>query len=310
MSVGRAAGHPDYSSSNSSNYIPEIWAGKLIEKFYKTTVFGAISNTNYQGVIKNQGDKVYIRQIGDVTISDYVKGQKLVYERIESTDVELAIDKAKYFAFTCDDVDAYQSDIKLMNEWSTDASEQMKIKIDSLVLQDMATSSSLNAYNVGATAGKISGSFNIGASAAPVQLTKANVLEYIVDCGTVLDEQNVPETGRWMVIPSWVANLIKKSDLKDASLVGESPTIMRNGRLGIIDRFTLYLSNNVYSATDTVTCYYVLFGTNHAITFASQITKMESLRAETTFGDLVRGLQVYGYQLVKPEAMGMLYCRK
>ena len=310
MSVGRAAGHPDYSSSSSSNYIPEIWAGKLIEKFYKTTVFGAISNTNYQGVIKNQGDKVYIRQIGDVTISDYVKGQKLVYERIESTDVELAIDKAKYFAFTCDDVDAYQSDIKLMNEWSTDASEQMKIKIDSLVLQDMATSSSLNAYNVGATAGKISGSFNIGASTAPVQLTKANVLEYIVDCGTVLDEQNVPETGRWMVIPSWVANLIKKSDLKDASLVGESPTIMRNGRLGIIDRFTLYLSNNVYSATDTVTCYYVLFGTNHAITFASQITKMESLRAETTFGDLVRGLQVYGYQLVKPEAMGMLYCRK
>lgn len=310
MSINRAAGHPDYSSAGASKYIPEIWAGKLIEKFYKATVFGAIANTDYQGSIKSQGDKVYIRQIGDVTIRDYTKGQKLTYERLESTDVELLIDKGKYFAFTCDDVDAYQSDIKLMNSWSTDASEQMKITIDGAVLQDMATASNMSAYNTGATAGKISSSFNIGVSTAPVQLTKANVLEYIVDCGTVLDEQNVPETGRWMVIPSWIANLIKKSDLKDASLVGESPSIMRNGRLGIIDRFTLYLSNNVYSATDTVTCYYSLFGTNHAISFASQITKMESLRAETTFGDLVRGLQVYGYKLVKPEAMGLLYCRK
>lgn len=310
MSLARVAGHPDYTSSGASNYIPELWAGKLIDKFYKTTVFGAISNTNYQGVIKNQGDKVYIRQIGDVTINDYAKGQKLTYERLESTDVELAIDKGKYFAFTCDDVDAYQSDIKLMNEWSTDASEQMKIAIDSDILDGISVSSSLNSYNKGATAGAISASYNLGASTAPVQLTKANVIEYIVDCGTVLDEQNVPETGRWMVIPSWIANLIKKSDLKDASLVGESPTILRNGRLGVIDRFTLYLSNNIYSATDTVTCYYVLFGTNHAITFASQITKMETLRAETTFGDLVRGLQVYGFELVKPEALGLLYCRK
>lgn len=310
MGLARVAGHPDYTKSGASNYIPEIWAGKLIEKFYKTTVNAAISNTNYQGDIKNQGDTVYIRQIGDVTINDYSKGQKLTYERLESTDVELKIDKGKYFAFTCDDVDAYQSDIKLMNEWSTDASEQMKIKIDSDVLTDMATSSNLDTSNSGATAGKISSSFNLGALTAPVQLTKANVIEYIVDCGTVLDEQNVPETGRWMVIPSWIANLIKKSDLKDASLVGESPTILRNGRLGIIDRFTLYLSNNVYSATDTVTCYYSLFGTNHAYTFASQITKMETLRAETTFGDLVRGLQVFGYKLVKPEAMGLLYCRK
>ena len=214
------------------------------------------------------------------------------------------------FAFTCDDVDAYQSDIKLMNEWSTDASEQMKITIDSGVLTDMSVVANMDSANYGATAGKISSSYNMGVITAPVQITKANVLEYIVDAGTILDEQNVPETGRWMVIPSWFSNLIKKSDLKDASLVGESPTILRNGRLGIIDRFTLYLSNNVYSVTDTVACYSVLFGTNHAISFASQITKMESLRAETTFGDLVRGLQVYGYKLVKPAAMGRLYCRK
>ena len=221
------------------------------------------------------------------------------------------IDKGKYFGFTCDDIDAYQSDIKLMNQFSNDASEQMKIAIDSNVLDTVSTSSDLVAANKGATAGAISSSYNLGASGAPVQITKTNVLEYIIDCGSILDEQNVPESGRWMVIPSWFANLIKKSDLKDASMTGEGTSVLRNGRIGMIDRFTLYLSNNLYSATDgSFTAYYCLFGTNAAITFASQMTKMETLRAESTFGDLVRGLNVYGFKIIKPEALGLLYCRK
>jgi hypothetical protein len=33
-------------TSFSGTYIPEIWAGKMVVKFYKSTVFGAISNTD------------------------------------------------------------------------------------------------------------------------------------------------------------------------------------------------------------------------------------------------------------------------
>lgn len=311
MAITRVAGSPDYTNAGASRFIPEIWSGKLVEKFYTATVFAAISNTEYQGEIKDQGDTIIIRATPDITINDYEKGQKLNYERPESTAIEMTIDKAKYFAFTCDDIDAYQSDIKLMNKFSEDAAEQMKIAIDSTILDGVSASSDLNSYNKGATAGKISSSYNLGASGAPVQITKSNVLEYIVDCGTVLDEQNIPETGRWMVVPAWFANLLSKSDLKDASMLGESQSVLRNGRLGIIDRFTIYRSNNLYSATDgSYTAYYVLFGTNAAISFASQMTKMESLRAESTFGDLVRGLNVFGYKIVNDEALGLLYCRK
>ena len=201
-----------------------------------------------------------------------------------------------------------------MNTFSADAAEQMKIAIDSDVLDtisaDFATVGTIPAANQGATAGAISASFNLGAAATStaVQITKANVLEYIVDCGTVLDEQNVPESGRWLLIPSWFANLIKKSDLKDASMTGEGSGVIRNGRIGILDRFTLYLSNNLY--TNATHNYFCLFGTNAAITFAAQMTKMETLRAESTFGDLVRGLNVYGFKVVKPQALGLLYCEK
>jgi hypothetical protein len=30
---------------------------------------------------------------------------------------------------------------------------------------------------------------------------------------------------------------------------------------------------------------------------------METIRSESTFGDIIRGLQVYGYKVVKPEAL-------
>lgn len=292
----------------------EIWSGKFLVKYYMATFWRDICNTDYENEIKNQGDTVIIRTIPTLTINDYQKGQKLSYERPESTPLEMVIDKGKYWAFTIDDIDAYQSDVKLMNAFSGDAGEQLKITVDADVLQGITygTAGTFpgSADNCGTTAGYESGSYNLGVSGTPVQLTKANVIEYIIDCGTVLDEQNIPSTGRWMVIPSWMSNLLIKSDLKDSSIIGGESTL-RNGRIGIIDTFTLYKSNNLYSAIDgSFTGYYIPFGTNTATSFAAQITKTESLRAESTFGDLIRGLMVYGYKVVKPEALGLLYARK
>lgn len=305
MAVAVAAGHPQYSGT----FIPEIWSGMLLVKFYSATVINAITNTDYAGEIKNQGDKVIIRQVPDITIRDYSKGQSLVIERPEAANKELLIDKAKYFNFICDDIDAHQTDVALMDSWSTDAGEQMKITVDTGFLADVY--SDAHSSNKGATAGAKSSSYNLGASGSPVVVTKSNVLDLIVDVGSVLDEQNVPENDRAFVIPPWMAGMIKKSDLKDASLSGDGTSIMRNGRLGMIDRFTLYHSNLLTSATDgAYTAWHLIACQKYAISFAAQMTKMESLRAESTFGTLVRGLNVYGYKTLKTEALCDVYVAK
>lgn len=115
-----------------------------------------------------------------------------------------------------------------------------------------------------------------------------------------------------MVIPQWMATLISTSDLKDASLAGDDTSILRNGRLGMIDTFTLYKSNQLSTGTDGSgnTTTRILFGTNAAITFATQITENEHLVNPNDFGILHRGLQVYGYKVVKPVAIGVLYARR
>lgn len=256
------------------------------------------------------GDTVIIRSIPSITINDYVIGQKLNYERPVSPSLTLSINKGKYWGIELNDVMKVQSDLPLLDKWTDDAARQLKIKVETDFWSDSTIYSGCAAENTGATAGKISAAFNLGVSGTPVQITKANVLEYIVDCGTVLDEQNVPEEGRWMVIPAWFAGLIKKSDLKDAALTGDGKSVLRNGRIGGIDRFILYSSNLLYSLSDVGTDYYVPFGQRNALSFASQITETEKLRNPYDFGDIVRGLKVFGYKPTKPEAYGFLYCRK
>lgn len=309
MGVSLAPGNPNYSSAGTNKFIPELWSGKLLVKFYPATVFGEIANTDYSGEIKDVGDKVHIRTRSSVTIRDYAKGQTLVHERLESPSVELNIDRAKYFDFICDNIDEHQSDLQLMDSWSDDAAEQMKIAIDTLVLGTIPADA--HAKNKGTTAGVKSSSFNLGATGAPITITKVNILDFLIDLGSVLDEQNVPETGRWAVIPTWFAGMIKKSDLKDVSLTGDSVSPVRNGRIGMIDRFMLYVSNNLTTVTDGAdTCYNVMFGHKSALTFAAQMTKMGTLEAESTFGTIVRGLNVFGFKILKAEAFGVLYAKK
>ncbi len=122
------------STSYSGTFIPEIWSKKLIEKFYASTVLTAISNTNYEGEIRSQGDKVKIRTIPTLNINDYKSGDNLINQRPTSSNVELLIDKGKYWSAIVDDVQDVQSDIGLMNMWAQDAAEQMKIAIDTDVL--------------------------------------------------------------------------------------------------------------------------------------------------------------------------------
>lgn len=295
-----ASGNPAYSG----NFIPELWSGKLIENFYDVTVLSAISNTDYEGEIKKYGDTVNIRTTPTITIRPYVKGQNLIPEHPDSEPIQLVIDQGDYFMVVIDDVDKIQSDIMLMDEWAKDATEQMKIVVDQAVLTDMLPD--ISPLNLGATAGAKTASFNLGVAGTPVQLSKdgagstVSVTDFIVDLGTVLDEANCPETDRFLVIPAKMAGLIKKSELKDASLSGDSTSPMRNGRIGMIDRFTVYVSHNLYNSGGEFS---IIAGHKKGLTFASQLTNVETLRSTTTFGDLMRGLQVYGYKVVKPEAL-------
>lgn len=267
----------------------------------------------YEGEVKKQGDKVYIRSIADVNVFEHQKGMLLPRQRPESPMIEMLVDKGHGWNLLLDDVDKVQSDIDLLNKFTDDAAKQLDISVDTSVLASVIADPA--ATNIGLTAGAVTGGYNLGAAGAPVQITKLNIIDYIVACGGVLDENNVPDEGRWMVIPSWMAVMLKTSDLKDASMTGDGKSPVRSSLLGMIDRFTLYQSNSLPKVAANVEAsafqsFYALFGNKDAISFANQFTKTESLRSTESFDTIVRGLMVWGVKVVKPEALGYLYARK
>ena len=305
MSVAVGSNFPNASGI----LIPEIWSGKLLKKFYDATVLAAICNTHYEGEISNQGDKVIIRTTPDIQIYDYQRGTPLKVQTPMAGKVELQIDHAKYFNVQIDEIDKFQSDINYMEDWTRDGSTQLKIVQDRHVLGNVYADA--HPANKGASAGKVTGGINLGVAGTPVALDKNNIVDFLVDVGVVFDDQNVPEDERKIVLPNWAVALIKKSELKDASLTGDGRSMLRNGRVGIVDRLEVFGSNNLTSGTDggnkvwnAIACQ------REAITWAAQITKSEVIKAESTFGHMARGLQVYGFKVIKPEALAHLYIRK
>src|SRR5574343_128399 len=260
MGVPIASGLPDYGPAGTINFNPELYSAKLVEKFYKTTVFGEIASTDYEGEIAGFGAQVKIRTIPDVTVSDYVVGAGLNPQYPTNNSVTLAIDQAKSFAVALSTVDSRQSDLDLADIFANDGSIPLRIATD--------------------------------------------VVDFIVDCGTVLDEQNVSDEGRWMVAPPWFIALIKKSDLRIASLAGDGVSILRNGKVGEIDRFTIYQSRNLLTQTSPGPASYVMFGHSAGLTFASQIVECQMIDNPSDFGYIIRGLMVFGYEVSGPKYFG------
>lgn len=311
--------------SYSGTFIPAVWSAKLNAKFYAASVYGEIANTDWQGEVSSMGDKVYINTAPSITIANYAAGTNLNYQVPTPDMQELLIDKGKYFAFQINDVLEYQAKPNLMDMFAGDAAEQMRIAIDSNVVYN--TFSQAAAANKGATAGAKSSSYNLGTDAAPVTLNAGNVVQKVLELASVLDEQNVPETDRYLVIDPATRALLFQSDLAKAYATGDATSPVRNGKIGTIDRFTVYVSNqlpkgaagtatpwlsgdgteNSVTTTGTVAKRRaIIAGHKSAITFASQITKMETVRNPNDFGDFIRSLNVYGFKVVKPESLALL----
>jgi hypothetical protein len=305
--VPRASGVPDYGPSGTINFDPELYSGKLVEKFYKTTVFGEIASTDYEGDIAGFGAQVKIRTIPDVTVSDYVIGAGLTAQYPANNSVTLAINQAKSFNVALSTVDSRQSDLDLADVFAMDGSMQLRIAADA----DMLTTipAEVSSQNEGTHAGADSQNINLGDSTTPVSLDKTTVLDFIVGCGQVLDEQNISDEGRWMVMPPSGIAAIKKSDLRIASLAGDGVSIERNGKVGEIDRFTMYQSRNLLTQSSPGVATYVMFGHAAGLTFASQIVECQMIDNPNDFGYIIRGLMVFGYQVINATAVGTAVCR-
>jgi hypothetical protein len=319
-----SSGAFDTNPSYSGGFIPQLWSNKLNAKFYANTMMTDIANTDWEGEIKNQGDSIRIRTAPSITINDYAgAGTTLASEVPAPIYTDMQIDQGKYFSVQVNDVLAHQADMDLMNMFTDDAAKQLKISIENDCFYKWFVTDGAAAANQGATAGALSSEYNLGTDTAPIdQSTPRNVLDAILRMSAALDEQNVPEDGRWLIITPFDRQLLMQTELAQAYFTGDAASTLRTGKIGMLDRFSVYVSNLLpkgaagkglvagqaatssgATLTNAKNRRLMVAGTKASCAFASQIAKTEPLRNQNDFGDIVRGLAVYGHKVIKNEAL-------
>lgn len=279
-------------------FIPTIWSARLLQNLQNALVYGqtGVINRDYEGEIRDVGNTVKIHSIGAVTVGSYTKNTNMsAPETLTDAELSLLIDQSKYFNFQIDDVDKAQTKPKVMSEAMREAG--------------YALAGVADAYIAGLYTGIDAGNA-IGTTAAPkTDLATAGVpYSYLVDLAVLLDEDKVPPTGRWVVVPPWFHGLLLKDSQFVASGGSQAEATLRNGTVGEAAGFTIIKSNNVPNTTSTK--YRIIAGHAQAWSYAEQINSVEAYRPELRFADAVKGLHLYGAKIVRPTSLAVLVANR
>ena len=272
-----------------TNFIPEIWSASLLENLRDNLVYGAapIVNRNYEGDIARAGDTVHITSFVDPAVRDYTKNGTITWDVLTDAGQTLVVDQADYFAFKVDDIDKRQAIDGFVAETTRGASYNLAAEADSyvagLLVAGVDGDNDLGDVTVGATAG--------------------DAYDAIVDLRTALTRSKTPDQGRWLVVPPEMYGVLLKDDRFIRADAAGTTEGLRNGFVGRAAGFDIYESNTVPG--DNTDGFSVLAGHSMATTFAEQIASTEALRLETTFGDGVRGLHLYGAKVIRPEQLAL-----
>lgn len=281
-----------------SNFIPTVWSARLLVNLNDAHVAAqpGIVNRDYEGEIASMGDTVRINSIGRVTISDYTRNTDITSpEELDESSQVLVIDQGKYYNFAVDDVDAAQSNVNVMDGAMREAAWGLNDAVDDFLLDAM----------------RDAGANTLGTDASPKTPTAANseLYEYFVDAGVLLDEDNIPNGGRFGIIPPWAHGLLLKDDRFVKSGADAADSRLLNGQVGEAAGIRLVKSNNVpLSAGEDD--YQFPIGHSMATSFAEQIVKTEAYRPEKRFADAVKGLHVYGGKVTRPDGLVIVTATK
>lgn len=260
-------------------FIPSVWEAKLLTAYRKFSAAELVTTPP----TKIEGNKIIFNRIGASQLKDY--NGEVEWDAATTTPIELNMDQKKYFAIAVDDVDAVQAAGDILDAYTEDEAANAKEKMDGFVF----------GLYTGAHADNV-----VGTDTEPIPLDKSNVYDYIVDLGTALSKKKVPVANRFVVVNAEVLGLLSKDDR-----FTRNPVVLENGVVEgqKINGLQVVVSEEIANVSGK---YKIMAMHKSAIGFGKQIDKTEAMRLESAFSDGVRGLFVYGSEVIRPEALAVL----
>ena len=343
MAFAKASG---YSNLPNGNFSPVIYSQKVQKEFRKTSVCEDITNTDYTGEISQYGDSVRIIKEPEITVNSYARGTTLATQDIADADFTMIVDQANYFQFAIDDIEAAHSHVNFMDLATDRAAYRLADTFDSEVLGYLSgwsggagswarrTAANGTKANTAADADELLaanklditdfGGSDLGGGAEVTSIPVAagggaggitSPLALLNRIARKMDQANVDQDGRWVVLDPVMIELLMDEDSKFVDRDFGGTDEIRNGRMGgnLVRGLRVYKSNNLpyigtgpdtTAAAGSETAFGVIVaGHDSAIASAQQLAKTESFRSPETFSDIVRGMQLYARKVLRPEAI-------
>ena len=261
-----------------TNFIPELWAAALLDRWVQESKLAALVDRKYEG-LATKGNTVHITGVVAPTVKDYSATRTTSADSISDTTVALLINQEKSVDFYVDDIDATQAAGSLM-EYTNAAGDALIIDADEFIASMIIADGNVMPYS---------------------SLTTGDLaFDALADARKLLNLQNVPSANRVAVCNAAFERLLLDSDSKLTSFEKSGDNNgLRDATVGKILDFRVVTSN---ALPETDSPQFAAFHPS-AVAYVSQIDKVEALRADNRFADRVRMLHVYGGKVVRPEGI-------
>jgi hypothetical protein len=297
------------SNFSGNNFMPELYSKKVLNFFRKASVAEAITNTDYAGEISAFGDSVKIIKEPVITVDQYERGGSVTATTLTDNEVTLVVDTANAFKFIVDDIETSMSHVNFKEVASSSAAYALRDAFDTGVIAKLFAGVPASSPNhilgsdsaTDLAAGTFDGTGNLDIGYASGEHDPIDVLSHMA---RLLDEQNVPEEGRWFLAnPEFYEQLVQTSSKLMSVDFNAGQGSIRNGLVssGKLRGFDMYKTNNIAATTNAAgKC---IAGHISSTCTAQTIINTEVVRDTASFGDIVRGLHVYGAKVLRPEAL-------
>ena len=297
------------TGQTNSFFLPKVYSKQVLNFFRKSSVAEAITNTDYAGEIAAYGDSVRIIKEPEITVYQYERGADVTKTALTDQEVTLVIDTANAFKFIVDDIETNMSHVNFRDVATSSAAYALRDAFDAGVIATMFAGVSASSPNhilgsdsaTDLAAGTFDGTGNLDIGFGSSEHDPIDVLSRMA---RLLDEQNVPEEGRWFLASPEFYEILVQSSSKLLSVdYNAGQGSIRNGLVssGKLRGFDMYKTNNIAATSSAAgKC---LAGHMSSTATAQTITSTEVIRDPDSFGDIVRGLHVYGSKVLRGDAM-------
>lgn len=272
-----------------THFIPELWSASILENFRRDTVLVGMANREYEKAF-TAGSKIHIPGIVDVKVKDYKTGavtasggakvpRTTVPDAVESTGIEIVIDQEKSFDFLVDDIDAAQANQSL--DAYTKSAAAALVEDAETFLTAMLTAKGTAVTGI----------------ANPTDWASAYAA--ILKLRGKLSAEKVPAMDRVLLINAAFEEFLLSDGSKLTSFDKSNMTDgLREATIGRLLGFDVVTSPWLDNTKPMAVAFH-----KPSVAYVSQVEKTESMRAEQTFADRVRGLHVYGGAVLRPKAI-------